>query len=375
MASLYRRGSVYWGRAQRKGREFRRSLKTRRRTIAERRLGEWLGELDAVAWGDKPRRFFDEAVKKFTIEHLPTLKPKSAIRYGVSMGHLSLHFAGKMLHQIARAELSAFETKRRTEGVAPGTIRRDLSCLSSILSDCEEWEWLGAGANPVPAYLKRRAKKGLKEAAGRKRYLSIQEEAALLAAATPANQRTKHGRQAGKWTCAREAITIAIDTGLRREEQFSLTWSQIDMDRGVITTTADTKNRRTRVVPMPLRSRTILGTLPRQLDCPYVFVNPDTGTRFLQLNLGLKGAARRAKITNLRWHDLRRTAGCRWLQRDGKTIAEVSLLLGHSSVTVTEERYAFLDEEAVAQSLSGRTNPVTATAESEAIPKPKQHVA
>jgi integrase len=51
----------------------------------------------------------------------------------------------------------------------------------------------------------------------------------------------------------------------------------------------------------------------------------------------------------------RRTAGCRWLQRDGKRIEEVSILLGHSSVKVTEQCYAFLEAEQVAASLSGRT--------------------
>ena len=57
--------------------------------------------------------------------------------------------------------------------------------------------------------------------------------------------RNKNGRQAGKWTCAREAIILNIDTGLRREELFSLRWPQIDLARGVIvTTTSDQKRPR-----------------------------------------------------------------------------------------------------------------------------------
>ena len=54
-------------------------------------------------------------------------------------------------------------------------------------------------------------------------------------------------------------------------------------------------------------------------------------------------------------------AGCRWLQRDGKSMEEVSILLGHTSVKITE-RYAFLRSEDVAESLSGRTIPGTGTA-------------
>jgi hypothetical protein len=39
---------------------------------------------------------------------------------------------------------------------------------------------------------------------------------------------------------------------------------------------------------------------------------------------------------------------------------EVSVLLGHSSVQVTEQRYAFLESEKVAASISGRTKTGTA---------------
>src|ERR1044071_9701662 len=100
MAGLYRRGKVYWARAQRDGRELRRSLKTADRSIAEKRLTQWLGDLDAVAWGDKPRRSFGEASEKFIREHLTTLKPSSALRYGVSLKNLAEHFDNMTLDQI-----------------------------------------------------------------------------------------------------------------------------------------------------------------------------------------------------------------------------------------------------------------------------------
>jgi integrase len=244
--------------------------------------------------------------------------------------------------------LAEFETKRRTQGVTAGTIRRDFACLSSLLTSCEEWEWLDDGGNFVPAYMRRRAKRGLKEAPPHTRYLTLDEEQSLLLAATVE---------------VRNAITLAIDTGLRREELFGLTWAQIDHTRGLINTTTRTKSGRMRKVPLPQRARTVLGTLPRYLDSPYVLVNPDTRTRYVQMTKGLAGAARRSKIEGLCWHDLRRTAGCRWLQRDGKSMEEVSILLGHSSVLVTEKSYAFLEAEEVAESLSGRTILGTGTAD------------
>jgi len=209
-----------------------------------------------------------------------------------------------------------------------------------MLTSCVDWEWIDG--NVVTAYLRRRSKRGLKDGAPRTRYLTETEEGALLKAATPD---------------VRQAIILAIDTGLRREEMFSLRWHQIDLDRGLIVTTTKTKSGRARTVRLPERSRVTLDQLPRG---EYVLTNPETRTRYVQMNKGLAGAVRRAGIAHLQWHDLRRTAGCRWLQRDGKSIMEVSILLGHSSVQVTEQRYAFLESEKVAASVSCRTKTGTA---------------
>ncbi len=74
MASLFRRGKIYWGRAQRNNRGLRCSLKTADRKTAERRFRLWLNELDAVAWGEKPQRSYAEAEEKFIREHLTTIK-------------------------------------------------------------------------------------------------------------------------------------------------------------------------------------------------------------------------------------------------------------------------------------------------------------
>ena len=181
----------WWARATRQGREFRQSLKTKNRAIAERRLREWLGELEAIAWGDKPRRSWEEAAAKFIAEHFPTIKLGAQLRYAVSMKQLNNHFAGKMLHQITSAEMSEFETKRRADGVSASTIRRDLACLSSLLTSAMDWEWIDA--NPVLPFLKQRAKRGLKEGAARTRYLTEDEEYRLIAVATG---RERQARQA-----------------------------------------------------------------------------------------------------------------------------------------------------------------------------------
>lgn len=351
MASLYKRNGIYWGRVERAGKEHRRSLKTKDRKAAEGRLRTWVAELEGTAFGEKPRRTYDEAEARFINDHFPTLKRQGARRYSASLTNLSAHFGNKMLHEITSSLLSEFESARRTtpvtltigkghatrtlNGVSASTIRRDLACLSSLMSCAVEWEWVDA--NPVPAFLKRKAKRGLKESPPKTRYLTEREEAQMLAAATPP---------------VADVIMLAIDTGLRSEELFSLRWSQVDFVRGIITTTTLTKSGRVRAVPLPLRSAALLGKRKGKAT-DYVFVNPDTGERYLCMKDGIKAAWQRAKIAKCTMHDFRRTAGCRWLQRDRKRIEEVSIMLGHSSIDVTQRSYAFLEAEEVAASLGG----------------------
>ena len=67
---------------------------------------------------------------------------------------------------------------------------------------------------------------------------------------------------------------LVIDTGLRREELFSLRWAQVDLLRGIIATTTKTKSGRMRKVPAPERSAQILAQLPRSISSDCVLVNP-----------------------------------------------------------------------------------------------------
>ena len=333
MAKPYKRGSVYWGRVQRQGKEFRRSLGTSDRRIAERRLQQWIEDMESLAWGDRPPRAWAEVWERFMREHCTTLKPASAKRYAVSLKNLSRVLDGKTIQQVRPSLLSEFVTMRRNESASAPTIRRDLVCLSVIMTLCEEWEWIEEGANCVPAFLRKARRRGLKEAPGRTRYLTEAEEARLLACLND--------------PCLTAAI-VSLDTGLRDQEIMSLTWQQVDLDAGVIRTTTNTKSGRARTVPLRDRTAQKLAQLPRHITSPYVLCHGD-GSRYGRLNKAFEGGVRRSGLHDVRFHDLRRTAGCRWLQRDELPMETISGFLGHSSLAVTEKSYAFLDLETAAQ--------------------------
>jgi integrase/recombinase XerD len=332
--NLYKRAGIWWFQKTYKGQRFRESLETESLREAQTRLAKRIAELTATHWGEKPRRTFDEAAQRFVDEHLPRLKPKSADRYMVSLGQLIPYFEGARLDEIASGKLYEFEQGRYRGGdgkrsVSKATIRRDLACLSALMSHATLLEWITI--NPVPAYLKGRAKKGLKESEPHTRYLDHQEEARLLPKCAEAFA---------------EMVIFAIETGLRKEEQFSLQRHHIDLQRKeVIVDATVAKNSKTRRVPLLPRALEIARRRARQKHSPYLFPAQD-GSRYsersmYQLKL-LRAAAKRAGVKPLKWHDLRRTCGCRLLQDYRMSFAEIRDWLGHSSVTVTEKAYAFL---------------------------------
>lgn len=344
MANVYKRGNVWWGRVQVRGKDLRQSLETTSKSVADKRLREWLNRLEAHQWGDKPRRTYDEAMESFLLKHCPTLKPSSVYRYRSSARILTPEFEGKYLDQITSATLADYEAKRRADGVSAPTIRRDLSCLSSMFTHAiVDLEWLDV--NPVPTFLKRQKRRGrLQENDPRTRYLSHDEETALLAAVE---------------NDFRGQIAFAIDTGLRREEQWGLTWDRVSLARQEIRIPKElAKGKKERVVPILPRSAQFLAHLPRHLRIdggPDWVFNKKDSTRYDRRNKGLTAATNRADLKDLVWHDLRRTCGCRLIQDKGMPLEEVRDWLGHESVQQTERAYAFLKAEQLHKRVGTKT--------------------
>lgn len=349
MAGIYRRGKTWWGRVQRNGQEYRESLQTRSESVARQRLRLWLDRLEGAAWGEKIEVTLNEVADQFIREHLPTLRHQAARRYGVSLAHLDREMGHMMLGAIGSAQLVEFETARRASRASAPTIRRDLACLSSLFGFAIEREIVDA--NPVSAFLKRARKRGLRESEPRTRYLSHAEERALLvevgkrvrAPSGRVDRRRFKGPRNDMMLAA--AVAVAINSGLRLREQLDLTWADLDLARSVARIpAARAKGRRTREVVLLEGAVAALRTLPRHIKSPYVFWHRE-GARFRHFDRGFKAAAKRAKVADIRWHDLRRTHGCRLLQDHAWSIEMVQAQLGHQTVTQTQRAYAFLEIE------------------------------
>jgi len=349
-------GEVWHGRVYHAGRKRTKSLETTRAAVARQRLEEWVDELKANGWRSSVKHPFADASRRFQDEHFPRLKAASSDRYATSLLALARHFGGMAVEDIGRSDLAAFEAARRKSGSANATIRRDLQCLSALLRCAGEWEWLRS--NVAAEFLQSASRRGLSEPPPRTRYLGHEEESAILhriLARMDARRYSSYHfhRDFMLWAAA----ILAIDTGLRREELLGLEWRDVDLEANQITIRAErAKSGLYRAVPLLDRARKILvNNLPRRTR---FVLHDNDGERYADLAPWLKATAAEVGITDLRWHDLRRTCGCRLLQDHGLPMEKVSLWLGHSSIAITERAYAFLDVRHLHAAIAAQRQPV-----------------
>jgi integrase len=140
-------------------------------------------------------------------------------------------------------------------------------------------------------------------------------------------------------------VLLSINTGCRRGELFDLTWSNVDLERRIITVTGATaKSKRTRHIPLNREAMLVLEGWRAQAETTdgLVFVN-DAGERFDRVNFSWRRLLKDASISGFRWHDMRHHFASR-LVMGGVDLNTVRELLGHSDYAMTL-RYAHLAPE------------------------------
>jgi integrase len=247
---------------------------------------------------------------------------------------------GARLNAITPALLETLRVRLSEGGRSPQTVNRYMQFLRRVLSKAVRDGKLGS--NPVSRI------KMFKEPAGRLRFLSPEEEQTLCGAVGP---------DFAPW------VRLAILTGMRQAEQFSLRWEHVDCERGLITLPA-TKAGGVQYVRLNKEAMAIL----RELDARaakaqavaeaeaiaggkqkaahrsvWVFPSENPETHIDPRNFYRRVYLPKVKETGLEgvtWHTLRHTFASR-LAMSGATEGTIAALLRHSS-TALVRRYAHL---------------------------------
>lgn len=242
-------------------------------------------------------------------------------------------------------------------GLSNQTINRDISSIKASFNRAVDWGLLAA--NPLAKIKKARVDDCLKV-----RYLSDAEERNLRDAIEAREERRCVERDsANHWRAERgyvplpslrafvftdhvkPLILLSINTGCRRGELFDLTWSNVDLDRRILTVTGATaKSRRTRHIPLNREATAVMLNWRAQSEdtSGLVFVN-EQGERFDRANSSWRRLLKDAQITAFRWHDMRHHFASR-LAMGGVDLNSIRELLGHSDYAMTL-RYAHLAPE------------------------------
>jgi integrase len=135
------------------------------------------------------------------------------------------------------------------------------------------------------------------------------------------------------------ALTVALHTGMRKGEQFGLTWAGVDLDRSQLTL-RKTKNGKTRYVQLNRTALAAFRAIERSETNGYVFQATRYDARLQDPKKWFENAIEEARIEDFRWHDLRHTFISR-LVMAGVPLAIVQKLAGHGDPKMTS-RYAHL---------------------------------
>jgi integrase len=351
------------------GQRIRENTGTRSRSLAQRLERKRRTELEEGAAGFRkkrnPARLFSIAVEEFLENKAAEWQPKTLLMAQNSKAHLLPAFGQRLLVDIAPEDIRDYQKQRTAEGAAPRTINIEVGFLRSVMASL--WGRLQDDDDrlrmlPEP------------ESIGHK--LPAEEEVLLLTECSRSRSRVLY-----------PFVTLAIETGARKNVVRTLRWKWIDFEQRCIQFGKDKTPAGTgRVIPLNQRALEVLKMwaeqFPNRQGDHFVFPAERygaAGDRFepatyatdpTQPVASIKEAwefAKKRAGVQCRFHDLKHTAVSRMLDA-GVPIAKVAKIVGWSPSTMVKmaARYGHFNLE----ELRGAVETITApTADSAGYPR------
>lgn len=232
----------------------------------------------------------------------------------------------RKLSEITRADVSRLHIE--IGKTAPAEANRVASLIRRLFNLARNWG-MYSGENPATHIERFREK-------SRDRFIQPDELPRLLKALAEEENPYVRG-----------ALIISLFTGARIGEVRRMKWSDVDFGQG-LWRLPETKAGRPHLLPLPSYIVDHLKGLPRMAGSPYVFPGKQDG-HIGDLAWNWNRIKKRAGITDIRQHDLRRTLGS-WMAGSGESLITIGRILNHSTPAVTQV-YARLNVDPIRQAL------------------------
>lgn len=252
---------------------------------------------------------------KWYLEHHAKLRKRSwekdEANYNNHLSDLARLPASKVTRSVVRQKHEAIG-----KNAGPYAANRVLSLVSAVFSKAIDHEKFD-GANP---------------ARGVEAFPEQSRDRRLTAAEVP---RLLKAIQEEKSETLRDFIYMLLFTGARRSNVLTMRWEEIDFDAATWRI-PQTKSGRPQFVPLEETEMTILKARRKVAEGPWVFPGrSDNATGHItRPEHGWERILDRAKIDDLRLHDLRRSLGS-WMVDTGASLPVIGQALHHQSQATT----------------------------------------
>jgi len=135
-------------------------------------------------------------------------------------------------------------------------------------------------------------------------------------------------------TGMRDYLYVSLFTGARRSNVLSMRWQDVDLNLG-IWRIPRTKSGDSHTLPLPSMALAILFARSKTKSSNWVFPGPGETGHLVEPKRSWHALLRKAELSNLRMHDLRRTLGS-YMAMGNQSLQMIGKVLGHKSPMATQ---------------------------------------
>jgi integrase len=305
----------YYALVKRGGKQFRRSLKTKDRKLAERRLAEFQAQVGNLTISKDARLSFDDLAKRWIETTRHTLKASSVIRREKCVKGIATFFRGMAIRNVQPQHCERWVKERGTD-LAPQSFAHELNTMRAIFDYAVR---LGLMlSNPAKDIKRKRIIQAKITIPTREQFKNLVDTIRLSDGREDSQKKAKAGA---------DLVELLAYSGCRVSEATAIRWRDVDFEKIALTVTGGatgTKNHEFRVIPMTsaLRSH-LLG-----IKADGKPKDEDLVSSIASAKKCLETACRKLKYPKFSHHDFRHFYATTCIEA-GVDIPTVSRWLGH----------------------------------------------
>ncbi len=315
--NLYRLDSsrTYYGLLKRAGKQFRRSLKTTDRKLAERRLAELRQQIGNLSLTEDASVSFEDVARRWQETTLHALKESSVKRRETCIKNLVPYFKGVTIRNATARHCERWLTERGRD-IAPQTFAHELNAMRGVFDYALRHGLVFK--NPARDIQRKRIVQAKIIVPTREQFQQLVAAIRHSDGRLDSQQKAKNGA---------DLVELLAYSGCRIAEATSLRWRDVNFEQTCITVTGGvvgTKSHKFRNVPMTSALRELLLRL-KAANQP----QPDSFISSIKnAKTCLRNACRRLEFPDFTHHDFRHFFATTCIEA-GVDIPTISRWLGH----------------------------------------------